>query len=559
MTANRIDRRAFLNRVACVAGGAAATSLLVPALIDPRSRAYAGNAGPVVETTAGRIHGTLVDDIHVFKGVPYGAPTGGANRFMPAKKPVPWTGVKDTLDYGFSSPQRNPAAKRGGALAGAASLIGDLSGLPESEDCLVLNIWTPAVNSGGKRPVMFWCHGGGFSAGSGSSPGYDGTNLCKRGDVVVVAINHRLNAVGFTHLGDIAGEDFAQSGNVGMLDVVHALQWVRDNIAQFGGDPDTVTAFGESGGGRKVSVLQAMPAAQGLYHRAIVQSGPGIRMMQREAANKATQLLLAELGLDKSKARELQHVPIDKLMAAYHKVSNSREANAGSATGSFAPFVDGKVLPAHPFDPVAPAISADIPLMIGSNRTEATLFNVSDPTAFKLDEAGMKQRVQRLLREDSDAVIVAYRQAHPTATASDIFFLIQTDQRYGVPTKVLAARKAALGRGLCYVYRFDWETPVMDGRLKTPHALEIAFAFDNTQRSARFTGGGADAAALADKVSDAWIAFARTGNPNVAKLPKWPAYNASDRPTMLFKNESKVANDPGKETRLAMQKALALA
>ena len=545
-----IDRRSFICRTLGAGAGLAASTLIVPgALASP---------GAVVETSAGKVRGSVSNGIHVFKSVPYGASTAGRNRFLPPKKPTPWTGIKDTFEYGFSSPQRDPDRKPG-VLSGASALIGELSNMPESEDCLVLNIWTPAVNAGGKRPVMFWCHGGGFTSGSGSSPGYDGTNLCRRGDVVVVSINHRLNAVGFTHLGDIAGEEFAHSGNAGMLDVVHALQWVKENIAQFGGDPDTVMAFGESGGGRKVSVLQAMPSAQGLYHRAIVQSGPGIRMMTRESANKATELLLAELSLDRSKVRELQNVPIDALMRAYHKVAGNPLAMGASATGFFAPVVDGDVLPAHPFDPVAPAMSADIPLMIGSNRTEATLFHAGDQAAFNLDEAGMKQRVQRILRDDADTVIAAYKQANPGASPSDIFFFIETDHRYGVPTKVLAARKAALKRGPCYVYRFDWATPVAGGRFRTPHALEIAFAFDNTTKSARFTGGGEDAKALADRVSDAWIAFARTGNPNVPKLPKWPAYDTESRATMLFDNESTVVNDPGRQTRIAMEKVLGLA
>jgi para-nitrobenzyl esterase len=357
------------------------------------------------------------------------------------------------------------------------------------------------------------------------------------------------------HLGDIAGPEFAQSGNVGMLDIVQALQWVRNNIERFGGDPKTVMIFGESGGGRKVSVLQAMPAAQGLYHRAVVESGPGTTMMDRGPATEVTELVLAELGISKANAHELQTVPIDKLISAYHKISRIRQGTLNYPFGSFAPVVDGKVLPQHPFDPVAPMISADIPLMIGSNRTEATLFNLGDPKMFTLDEAGLQDRVARLLKEDAPAVIDAYRKAHPSASPSDIYFYIETDGRYGVPTKVLASRKAALKRGPCYVYRFDWATPVMGGKLQSPHSLEIPFAFDHAIESKGLTGGGPDAVALADKVSDAWIAFARTGNPNTPKLPAWPAYN-EERPTMLFDNESKVMNDPDKATREVMQRVL---
>lgn len=552
-----LSRRSFLHDALCVAGGAAATSILAWPMFAPRgARAAEPAPSPVVETIAGKIRGITADGIHAFKGVHYGARTGGVHRFMPPKPPRPWSGIKDTVAYGFSAPQRDPAIPRDRPLTGAALLIGDLSALPEHEDCLVLNVWTPAVNSGGKRPVMVWCHGGGFSSGSGSSPGYDGTNLCKRGDVVVVTINHRLNAMGFTHLADVAGDEFAQSGNVGMLDIVQALQWVRDNIAQFGGDPSTVTIFGESGGGRKVSTLLAMPAAQGLYQRAIIQSGPGLRMMDRETANAATLALLAELGIDKSKARDLQQVPIASLIGAYHKVARAREAAVRSPTASFAPVVDGSVLPSHPFDPAAPAISADVPLMIGSNKTEATLFNAGDEKAFALDEAGLRQRVEPMLGPASAAVLAAYRKAHPRASPSDRFFFIETDLRYGVPSKVLAARKAEAKRAPCWVYRFDWETPVMGGRFKSPHALEIPFAFDHAIESKALTGGGAEAVALADKVSDAWIAFARSGDPNVPKLPKWPAYTTTQRATMLFNDESQVANDPDKRTRVAMEKAL---
>lgn len=547
-----VDRRQFI--------GGAAAGLLLPW----SSWANDIKPSPIVEISSGKIRGQTVRGVHAFRGIPYGAPTGGANRFMPPKPVAAWTGVRETIEYGLSSPQRDPnAPPRSGALGGAAALIGDLSGLPEGEECLVLNVWSRGINAsgksdGGKRPVMFWCHGGGFQSGSGSSPGYDGTNLCLRGDVVVVGINHRLNVVGYTHLGNLLGDEFAASGNVGMLDIVQALQWVRTNIERFGGDPNNVMIFGESGGGRKVSVLQAMPSAQGLYHRAIIQSGPGIIMLDRAQATEVSELLLRELGLDKSKARQLQTTPIEQLLTAYHKVARQRPGSLGSPFGNFAPVVDGGILPQHPFSPTAPAISADIPLMIGSNRTEATLFNLGDRALDTLDDVGLQQRVVRLFKDDAGAIIDAYRKQYPGAVPRDLFTYIETDGRYGVPTKILAERKAALKRGPVYVYRFDWATPVMDGRLQSPHALEIPFAFDRAKESSALTGGTPEAVALADKVSDAWIAFARTGNPNVSKLPKWPTYDASTRATMLFDNESKVVNDPQKETRVAMEAALKL-
>jgi para-nitrobenzyl esterase len=547
-----VGRREFI--------GGAAAGLLLPLRAWSESK-----ASPTVEIASGKIRGVTERGVHAFKGIPYGAPTGGANRFMPPKPVAAWTGVRETTAYGLSSPQRDPTAPpRSGVLGGAAALIGDLSGLPEGEECLVLNVWSRGIKSdgkadGGKRPVMFWIHGGGFQSGSGSSPGYDGTNLCLRGDVVVVAINHRLNVVGHSHLSELLGDEFAASGNVGMLDVVQALQWVRTNIERFGGDPNNVMIFGESGGGRKVSVLQAMPSAQGLYHRAVVQSGPGIHMLDRATAHEVSELLLRELGIDKSNARQLQSTPIDQLLIAYHKVARQRPGTLGSPFGNYAPVVDGKILPQHPFSPMAPAISADIPLLIGSNRTEATLFNLGDRALPTLDEAGLQQRIAKLFKDGSAALIDTYRKQYPNATPGDLFIYIETDGRYGVPTKILAERKAALNRGPVYVYRFDWATPVMGGRLQSPHALEIPFAFDRAKESSALTGGTPEAVALADKVSDAWIAFARTGNPNVSKLPKWPVYDVNTRATMLFDIESKVVNDPQKETRVAMEAALKLA
>ncbi len=522
--------------------------LAVPAGLLPRSAWGADTKYVTAETAFGKVRGVEADSIKIFKGVPYGASTAGANRFMPPMKPAAWPGVRDALHYGPSTPQRDPSAPR-------AQIVETQP--PESEDCLVLNIWTPAINDGRKRPVMFWCHGGGFVNGSGSSPGNDGTNLARRGDVVVVTINHRLNVLGFTYLGDVAGADFAQSGDVGMLDIVAALEWVRDNIEQFGGDPRQVMIFGQSGGGRKVGTLLAMPSAKGLFVRAIIESGPTIKLVERDQAARVAALLLDQLGLKKADVRELQKLPVERIMGAYFAVVRSMQG-ADQMTMGFSPTVDGKAVPQHPFHPAASAISANVPLMLGSTRTELTLQYANDDAAFSLDEAGMRKRVEDMLRGQSDRVIDVYRKANPSATPSDLFFLIASDYRYGAPIMKIAERRAALGAGPVYLYYFTWETPVRGGKLKSPHTIEIPFAFDNVKISAGLTGGGADAMALADKVSDAWIAFARTGDPNTSKLPHWPAFNAAERPTMVINNESKVVKDPLREQRLAMFNAMSL-
>jgi para-nitrobenzyl esterase len=537
------NRRTFLKQTSLLAI-APATAVL--------ARGQSSQNSVVADTAFGKIRGEEIQGIKIFKGVPYGATTAGQNRFMPPVDPTPWAAVRDTLHYGPSAPQRNPEAA--GAVSPLAVASANLP--PESEDCLVLNVWTPALKDGRKRPVLFWCHGGGFVSGSGSSPGTDGANLARRGDVVVVTINHRLNVLGFTYLAEFGGPDFASSGDVGMLDIVHALRWVRNNIEQFGGDPNTVMIFGQSGGGRKVGTLLAMPSAKGLFHRAVIESGPTIKLVEIGQATNVAAMLLAKLNLTTSQVRELQKVPVERIMAAYFSVVKGM-GNRDQMTEGFSPTVDGKAIPHHPFHPAASPISADVPLMLGSTRTEMTL--QSDEAAFSLDEAGMRARVKSLAGDHGETLIETYRKLNPRATPSELFFLIASDYRYGAPIMKIAERRAALGKGPVHLYYFTWETPVQGGRLKSPHTIEIPFAFDNVQISKQITGGGADAMALADKVSDTWIAFARTGDPNTSKLPNWPAFNATERPTMVINNQSKVVSDPIREQRLAMFRALDLA
>ncbi len=544
-----MSRRELLLRAGWTAGaGALLVRTAVGAPVDT-----------TVETANGKVRGRSIAGIHSFLGLRYGASTEGRNRFMPPQKPQPWTGIQDAFSYGNSAPQSNPAQHGDPLLrSDIGRLIAGTDGTPppESEDCLFLNVWTPGVNDNGKRPVMFWLHGGGFSTGSDSSALFIGANLARRGDVVVVGINHRLGALGFTHLGDLGGEAFVHSGNVGMLDGVAALQWVRDNIGRFGGDPDRVMIFGESGGGQKVSMLLGSPPAKGLFHRAVIESGPGPKMMERDRATEIARMLLAEVGLDAKRATELQSLPLEKIMAAQFAVASKLRGMAGIIDG-FAPVLDPTVLPAHPFYPHATQVSADVPVIIGNNRTEMTLF--ADPAAFSLDEAGMKTRVKGILGEHADEVIEVYRRANPQATPSDLFFLIWTDDPTTIYSNNIAERRAALGKAPTFRYRFDWETPALGGRLKSPHTVEMPFVFDNVQVAPGLSGGASpEAVALAARVSEAWIAFATRGDPNSKKsgLPPWPPYDSARRATMVFNNESKVVNDPAEEQRKIMDKIL---
>ena len=432
------------------------------------------------------------------------------------------------------------------------------------EDCLRLNVWTPGANDGKKRPVMVWLHGGGWAAGSGQEqPAYNGENLAKRGDVVVVSINHRLNILGYLNLAAY-GDKYASSMNAGVLDMVAALEWVRDNIARFGGDPGNVLIFGQSGGGAKVSTLMSMPMAKGLFHKAVVQSGSSLRTGDAEMAAKLADAIVAELGLNKDTIDQIQTVPYTKLLEAQDAALKKLQPNPpamgigmpmvrGAAPRyGIGPVVDGKIVTRHPFDPDAPGISADVPLLVGTVLNELSP-SMMDPALEDMTEDDMRKRAAMRYGDKAGTVADAYRRAYPKVKPVELL-----SRMFSVRTNAVtqAERKAALKNAPAYMYLFAWQTPILDGRPRAFHCSEIPFVFANSDVSAFATGGTDEARQLAAKVSDAWIHFARHGDPNHPGLPKWPVYSADAGPVMVFDKTCEVEGDPDRELRRVVASAL---
>lgn len=499
-----------------------------------------GHEDALVATTEyGKVSGFTEDGVKVFKGIRYGADTA-STRFQAPSEPEAWQDIQEASAYGNSCPQI-PTGSGGGLFT---------SWQPDpvpalSEDCLFLNVWTPELRDGAKRPVMVWFHGGGFSSGNGSSNAYDGVRLASRGDVVVVSVNHRLNYFGYMHLGEY-GEQFADSGNAGILDLVESLEWVRDNIEEFGGDPDNVLIFGESGGGAKVSVLMAMDAAEGLFHRAVIQSGPALSIAEKEAAAEATAAVVEKLGLTEETIDRILTMPSSEIEEAAREVARSTSLSPGAR-----PVLDGKNFKRHPFADGAPPQTANVPLLIGTTRTEnSLLIGARDPSTFDLTWETVADALEsRIPGVDAATIVEGYRALHPDMSASELYFTATTDAGFLNNSVELADQKAMQDSAPTYMYLLNWDTPVDGGKWLSPHALEIGMVFDNVAKSESMSGVGPEQQKIAGMMSKAWLAFARSGNPNHDGIPEWPEYNTGARPTMVFDVDPAVIADPHGEQR----------
>lgn len=493
-----------------------------------------GGEGPVATTQSGQVRGQTESGVSVFKGIPYGAPTSGGARFSAPEPVRAWGGVRPALEFGPQCPQPQ--------VRPTAPWRSWDTHLASSEDCLSVNVWTPGVDPAARRPVMVWVHGDLGADFNSAAPVYDGGRLAARGDLVVVSLNLRLNVFGYLYLGGLDGGRYADSGNAGQLDLIAGLKWVRDNITAFGGDPGRVTLFGQGEGSTKIAALMAMPAARGLFHRAILQSGPGVTAIPAEEATRTAQAVMQAIGAGSPSA--LQMTPFPRLLDGYRTVLESGQ-------GRFGPVIDGRWLSRDPFSPDGPAQSADIPVIVGYNASETTV-TARTPGAFDLDWGGLNAALAPALPgRDAAQVVAAWRRARPQASAADLYFSITTEAGVGAASRALAERKAAQAAAGAWLYRLDLETPVE--RLRGAYGLETPLVFDTVGAAGSLLGpAAAQAQAVSDVMSAAWIAFARTGSPNAVGLPSWPRYDARARPTLLFGAVSRSVNDPDSAGRLAL-------
>jgi para-nitrobenzyl esterase len=509
------------------------------AVAIPAAVRAASSADPIVRTSHGAVCGRAEEGVLAFRGLRYAAPPLGKLRFKPPQALATWTDVADAGEFGAASVQSAaqpdmPAHEKHG------------------EDCLFLNVWTTSLK--GKRPVMVWLHGGGFSTGAAGRPTYFGDHFARDG-AVLVSVNHRLNVFGYAQLPASWGPEYASSGMAGMLDIVAALNWVQKNIARFGGDPSNVTIFGESGGGAKVSLLLAMPGAKGLYHKAIIQSGAALDAAPREYAQALGGALMDGLGLAPGDTAGLAAIETSRVFdaqdAAAAKV-NSLVAPGGFLSAGFVPSVNPIDLPRGPFMPDAPSMSAHVPLLIGSNKDEATLFLTGRKEFLTQTEASFEDAVRKAYPAEAERIAAAIRSAYPDYSPPYRIAALMTAQMFWLNSILLAERKVAQSAAPVYMYRMDWGSPMQDGLLKAAHAMELSFVFGTYEAVRHFVGPGDGPARMASQMHPAWVAFAKTGDPNTRPLPHWPAYDTQSRSTMIFNLQSRVEKDPLSQLRRLM-------
>ena len=494
----------------------------------------------IVKTESGLVAGYIEDGIYIYKGIPYAA----AERFMPPTKAKTWEGIRSSRAYGPTCPQK----KRMGWMIDEMAFESRWDDGYSGEDCLRANIWTKGINDGKKRPVMVWLHGGGYSAGSGQElPAYDGTNLCEKGDLVIVSLNHRLNVLGFLNLSTF-GEKYAQSGNVGLLDLIAALQWVKDNIASFGGDPSNVTIFGQSGGGGKVTALLTSQRAKGLFNKAIIESGSLSQMMEQKYSKRIGMTVMEELGLKASQIDQLKDIPYEKLLAAGENAVAKVKAEVTtegtmSLLFGWCPTVDGNVLTSQPTTPQAYESSKDIPVIIGTTLHEF-MGSSRNPVLKKATMEIAKNELTKKYGDKTDEFLKAFGKAYPHYKPVDLF---DVDMLFRPQAVQQATLKSNSGSAPVYMYLFTWESPILDGTFRSSHCMELPFVFDNIYNSRTMTGGSKSTYELADKMSNAWLNFAKTGNPNVFELPDWKPFDTQKGATMIFNNKCEIKYNHDKE------------
>lgn len=483
--------------------------------------------GTIVESVYGKLRGQKKGNVTVWKGIPYAKPPIGDLRFRAPQPPESWAEVREAALFGPS------------AMQASSEIMGFLGNETDntSEDCLYLNVWSPAADNR-RRPVMVWIHGGAFTTGAGSSQTYDGRSFSAEGDVVVVTFNYRLGALGFLHLGGVGGNDFSGSCNCGILDQIAALQWVQDNIGRFGGDPERVTVFGESAGAMSIGVLMAVPKAKGLFHQAILQSGAAANVLSSSIAEKVSSRLLAALKIGHGEVDKIRQIPARQLV----------DTAALLPAMSLVPVVEGDLLPVHPEEAIAEGAAKGIPVLIGTNKDEYRLFSFFDPRWKQSDPEEIPSIFENTF--GLNWLEISRNLIAGEELDQSIYDKLMTMSLFTYPALKLAELQVKQGAPV-WMYRFDWETPVFGGELKACHSLELPFVWNTLSRAGtdRLTGNPKERKKLAEEMHHAWIRFARSGNPNTPKLPEWRAYNLEHRPVMIFNRENVLVHDPNSEER----------